>query len=691
MRTLDQFFNPSGVAVVGASGTPGKLGYGVVRNLTQSGYQGTIYPVNPRAREILGRICYQSISDVPDPCELAVIIVPATAVIDVIRACGERGIRHAIVASGGFGETGKAGLEQEHALQAAAASHQIRLVGPNCIGTIDTRTPLNTTFITGAPQVGDIGFISQSGAMCAVVINWAAGTGVGFSRIASLGNQVDVNESEMLEILAGDPNTRVITLYLEGVVDGQAFLQAAEAASRQKPVIVLKGGRGEAGITAVASHTGVLAGNMAAYKAAFDRCGVLQPETMESLFDWAQALAWQPLPAGDRVAVLTNAGGPGIVAVDALEAAGLRMASLATNTMATLRSYLPKVASSRNPVDILAGSGPELYAKALGDLLADTNVDAVLVIQAPQDWFLPEDLAQAIADVAGQQDKPVLVSLMGLQPGEPASVILKDNHIPNYAFPERAAGVMAAMVARRRWLDVPPTGIQPLADIDQAGARQALSQADFEGALDAYGISFSPARLAKNPAGAVDAARSIGLPVALKIVSPDVSHKSDSGGVLLDLESFPAVQAGYSQITEKVASSIPGAQIDGVLVQRMFTGQELIIGVKRDPQFGPLLLVGTGGIEVELKKDIATALCPQNRIQAETLLDSTVAGTRLRGWRSIPAADRKAVLDVMFRLVQLTLDFPEISEVEINPLIALAPGLGAIAVDVRGAFASENN
>jgi acetyltransferase len=687
---LDPFFNPAGIAVIGASSDPHKLGHGVVRNLIDYRYRGPIYPVNPRAAEILGRACYPSVDEVPDPLDLAVIIVPATAVTGVIDACGRRGIGHAIVVSGGFGETGPEGQAREKSLLAAAAEHQMRIIGPNCIGTIDTHTPVNTTFVVGMPQTGDISFVSQSGAMCAVVIDWARGAGVGFSRIASLGNQVDVSETEMLSAMAEDPQTRVITAYIEGVADGRAFMIAAEKAARRKPLVVLKGGYGESGAKAVASHTGALAGSAEAYDAAFRRSGVLRADTMEELFDWARALAWQPLPEGNRVAVLTNAGGPAILAIDALEQAGLQLAPLTEPTCAYLRKRLPAVSSVDNPVDILAGSGPGLYAVALDALLSDPTVDAAVVIQAPQDWFLPASLAEVVAEVAAVHNKPVLASIMGLASVDQALAILHRRRIPNFAFPERAASALAAMLARRTWLETPLETPADLDGVDVATARTALVRGDFPGALAAYGINLPPAGLARSAGEAVRLAEEIGYPVALKVDSLEFSHKSDVGGVILNLTGSAAVRSAYDDIIAGVRQADAGATIHGVLVQKMMRGgQELIAGVRRDPQFGPLALIGGGGIEVELRRDVALGIAPLDDIQAGRMLDSTLAGALLKGWRGAPAGDRLAVISALRRVAQIAHDFPEIEEVEINPLYVLADGNGAYALDVRGSLREE--
>ncbi|MEX0845595.1 MAG: CoA-binding protein, partial [Balneolaceae bacterium] len=379
------FFSPKGVAVIGASQDSHKLGYGVIRNLIDYRYKGGIYPVNRKAYEILGLTCYESIDVVPDPVDLAIIIVPARAVSGVLKECGEREIKHVIIVTGGFSETGEDGQMLEEELLEVAKEFGIKMIGPNCIGTIDTHTPVNTTFVVGMPEPGEIGFISHSGAMVAAIIDWASGSGIGFSRIVSLGNQIDVNETQMIESIAEDPQTKVITSYIEGVSNGKEFLEAARKAAREKPFLVLKGGQGESGAKAVASHTGALAGSSEAYHAAFRYCGIQEADTIEEMFEWARAMAWQPLPEGKRVAVLTNAGGPAILAVDALEREGLEIAQLTDKTKEYLSSRLPKAASVSNPVDVLAGSGPGTYTLALEAILTDDNVDAVVVIQAPQD------------------------------------------------------------------------------------------------------------------------------------------------------------------------------------------------------------------------------------------------------------------------------------------------------------------
>jgi len=489
---LSPFFNPKGIAVVGASRDPHKLGYGVLRNLKEYHYRGNIYPVNRVAREILGYSCYRSVAEVPDPVDLAVIVVPAPAVVQMVQACGKRGIKYGIVVSGGFGETDEEGKKREVALKAAAQEYGMRLIGPNCIGTIDTHTPVNTTFVVGMPRSGDIGFVSQSGALVAAVIDWARGAGVGFSRMVSLGNEIDVTETEMLEALAEDPATAVVTAYIEGVKNGRQFLKVAEKTARNKPVVILKAGRGKHSAKAVASHTGALAGSRQAYDAAFDHSGILRANTTEELFDWARALAWQPLPKGKRVAILTNAGGPAIIAVDFLDASGLELAPLTPETKNYLRSRLPAAASVNNPVDVLAGSGPGSYAVALDALLSDSTVDAALVIQAPQDWFLPASLAEVIGEVAAVHRKPVMASVMGLASVDQALAILHSRRVPNFSFPERAVTALAVMNARRQWLETPAEKVPQFSDINKEQAAAALRQKNFQELLRAYGISLPP-------------------------------------------------------------------------------------------------------------------------------------------------------------------------------------------------------
>jgi acetyltransferase len=709
---LAVFFRPHGVAVIGASSEPQKLGYGIVSNLQQVHYAGPIYPVNPHEEEILGHKVYSDIGLVPDPVELAVIVVPAPAVASVLAACGQRGIKAAIIISAGFREVGPAGVAREREIQRIATEYGIRVLGPNCIGTFDTHTPLNTTFVMGMPRPGDIAFLSQSGAMAAAVIDWATGAGVGFSQFASLGNQMDVTSAEILSQIGRDGYTRVITGYMEGVTDGRAFIEAAGAVARDLPIVFLKAGRGAGSGQAVRSHTGALAGDLAAYQAAFRRAGVLGATTMEELFDWGRALAWQPLPQGNRVAILTNAGGPAILAADALEENGMRLAPLTPETKAFLRQRVFAAASVENPVDVLAGAGPATYALCLDALLTDETVDAVVIIQAPQDWFAPLSLAEVIGEIASNsqgRQKPILSVIMGLASTSEATQILHRRRIPNYAFPERVGSTLAAMWRRKQWLadlvtqPVPerPAGVDAAtvrgllqasyAAIEQEPGRPGvpagpvwLPAEQVTAMLEAYGITTPGTALATDVDAALSLAETVGYPVALKLAAPGITHKTDVGGVLLGIQTPAELRSAFATLLQGVKQRAPEIAVQGLYVQPMVQGGvEVIVGVVRDPQFGPLLMAGLGGTTVELQRAVAFELAPVTLRQAHDLLDRTAAGTALAGFRGAPPADRDAVAEVMVRCAQLALDVPEILEIEINPLIVRERGAGAVAVDAR--------
>jgi acetyltransferase len=707
VSNLSCFFRPQGVAVVGASREPGKLGHDVVRNLVTHGYTGPIYPINPRADEVFGLKTYAYIEDAPDPLELAVIVLPARLVPEALEACGQRGVKGAVIISGGFREKGPDGAALEAQLKQVADQYGIAVLGPNCIGTIDTHTPLDTTFVIGERRPGDIALLSQSGAVAVVTINWAEKNGIGFSRIVSLGNQAGVTETEMLEAIAEDEHTEVVVAYIEGVADGQGFVDTAARVARSMPIVTLKGGRGASGAKAVASHTGALAGAETAYDAAFRRAGVLRAESTEEMLDWARALAWQPLPEGNRVGVLTNAGGSGVLAVDALEAAGMRLAALTEETKAFLRQHVPPAASVENPVDIVAGSDPELYALCLEAMLADETVDAVVVIAAPQDWFAPVRLVEVVSDLCEnppQGRKTVLASIMELGSSRDADEEMSRRRIPNLLFPERVGRTLAAMWERKQWLDrlADDSPMGPAEGYDTEAARAAIT-AGLEagrrhvdaGKLDknnagwmppdlvealvkAYGVQTPRGELVRQEEQALAAAASIGYPVALKLTAPGLTHKMDVGGVALDVETAQRVQDTFREMMVRLNAE------GGVYVQQMVEGAvEVIAGVVRDPQFGPLVMVGSGGTQVELLGDVAFELAPLTRRQASEMLERTAVGRLLGGYRGQPAADKEAVIDTLQALAQLALDWPEITEIEVNPLLVRPEGEGAYAVDVR--------
>ncbi|MBL8062355.1 MAG: acetate--CoA ligase family protein [Anaerolineales bacterium] len=680
-KALSPFFQPKGVVVIGASASPEKLGYGVARNLIESGYTGTVHFVGQKSGELFGYPLYTNLQDVPDPVDLAILIVPTQATPQSIEDCAKRGIKAAIIVSAGFREIGAEGAALEQQCVEVARAHDVRLLGPNCIGTIDTHLPLNTTFLQPPmPAPGHIGFISHSGAFAAAIIDWARGQGFGFSRIASLGNQADVNETDVLPMLAKDDATKVITMYMESVSDGRRFIQAASEISKNKPIIALKVGRFEAGQKAAASHTGALAASDTAFNAAFEKAGVLRAETAEQMFDWARALENCPLPKGSRVGILTNAGGPGVIAADSLEHHGLVLTQLSDSTLKHLSATLPSAANIHNPVDMLASASPEQYAACLKILLQDKNVDSVIVILPPPPMFKAEEVAKAVNEVIGHWDKPVVVTLMGSTLVEEAVKTFASSKVVTYPFPERAASALAALVRREKFLDRrPPTEGQAV-----SGHRSAVGLSPDE-LIASYGIPTAPIKLARNEDEAVAIADKLGYPIVMKIASPDILHKSNVGGVLMNIQDAASLRNSHAQLMERINKLIPPPRIDGVHIQRQINeGQEVIVGMVRDPQFGPLMMFGSGGVEVEGLKDVAFCLGTLNQAEAESMMRKTWAGKKLKGFRSIPPVDEGAVRDVLVRLSRLAAEHEEIEEIEINPLCVLAKG--ALAVDVRIKF-----
>ncbi len=680
---------------MGATGDPTKLGYGLARNLVQCNYQGMIYFVNPRAASLLGHPVYPSVIDLPDPVDLAIILIPAPGVAGVLHECAQRGIHAVIIASGGFRETGKQGAALEHELIDIANQFGIRMLGPNCIGLLDTHLPLDATFLPPpGPPPGDVAFISHSGAICAAVIDWARGQGFGLSRLVSLGNQADITETDVLGPVADDHFTRVLTLYLEGVNDGQRFVEEAGKISRQKPIVALKVGRYPSGQRAAASHTGALAGQETAFNAAFRRAGVIRADTTEELFDWARALAWCPLPKDRNIAILTSAGGPGVTAADALEMNAMALAKLLPSTQEKLSAILPPAASLNNPVDMLASASPEQFAACLQVLLDDPGVNGVMVVTPPPPMHTAGAVAKAIIPVIHSADKPVTIALMGERLIQEAVEHFRAARVPEYRFPERAASALAVLAQRADYLVRARDSQYPEIVADKAlvqrildgfaGRPGFLTAADTSRILEAYQLPGVPVRLASSSEEAIKIAQSLGYPVVLKIASPDITHKSDVGGVMLNLVDEKAVSEGYAQMTASAQAAFPLATLLGVYVQRMLpAGQEVILGAVQDSQFGPLVMFGSGGVEVEGLKDVAFALAPLTIQDAEWMLTSTWAGRRLEGFRNLPPADRRAVLQAILRLGQLSADFPQLAEIEINPLRVFPAAQGAAALDVR--------
>jgi len=697
---LEMFFNPRGVAVIGASRNEHKLGHGVLRNMIQYGYPGRIYPVNPKSEEILGLKCYPSVLEVPDPVDLAVVVVPNVLVRQIIEQCGQRGIKGAVIITAGFREAGHEGVRMEREVVETAKRYGIRLVGPNCLGIIDTVLPLNCSFAVGMPEKGRIAFMSQSGALCTAILDWALAEGIGFSRFVSLGNKADVDEVDLLEAWADDEHSKVIIGYVEGLRDGQRFMEVARRVTRHTPFIAVKSGRTTAGSRAVSSHTGSLAGSDAAYEAAFRQSGVLRVDSIQDLFDCSLAFAYQPVLKGNRIAVVTNAGGPGIMATDALERSGLRLAGFRRETIEYLEEHLPPAANIYNPVDVIGDARADRYAVALEAVLKDENVDGVIVILTPQVMTEITETAELTGRLASQYDKPVVGCFMGKQKVDAGIRVLAKHKIPNYPFPERAVGALHAMWAYREWLNRPPAEYETF-DVDRAKVRDILErvredgrltvgESEARGIIEAYGIRIPRSKLARSPEEAVQFAEEIGYPLVMKIASPDILHKSDIGGIKLGISNAADVRDAFDLLIYRATRYMADAHIWGVQVQEMVQGgREVIIGMHRDPQFGPLLMFGLGGIYVEVLKDVTFRVAPVSRREAQEMIQEIRSYHLLQGVRGERASDQKAIVDVLLRVSQLVVDFPEIVEMDINPLLVCEVGRGAVAVDARLVLSAE--
>ncbi len=691
--SLTPFFYPAGVAVIGASSNPRKLSFGIMRNLVNSAYAGGIYPVNPGAAEILGKTNYPDISAVPDPVDLAVIVLPVSAIPDTLEACGKRGVKAVIVISGGFKEVGAEGEQEEARCLEIIRRYGMRMIGPNCVGLINLHSGLNTTFIYGVPDPGGIGFMAQSGAVMGGVVDLVLGKKVGFSHFISMGNEADVTETDLMEFLAEDPHTRVIAAYVEQIKDGRRFLEVARRVSRIKPIVLLKGGRSSAGARAVSSHTGSLAGSYAAYQAAFWQAGVIEVGSLNELFEVALAMDFQPLPRGSRTVIITNAGGPAALASDALSANGLTLDDLEPETRQTLRAALNPSAQVGNPVDILGGAEPPDYALCMKTLLQDKNVDIILPLLVPQALVNPAGVAQAIVDESRGSDKTVLACIMGDLSVDEARLVLHDSRIPMYTSPEAPAAVLRNMLYYREYIEQPVSEPSVPGCIDRTAAegiltavhgKDSLGEALTRPLLAAYGIPQVEGGFAGTAQRAAEIADRIGYPVVMKIVSPQLLHKSDVGGIKLNLADHAAVENAYHNIMKEIGTLRPDAHLEGVMVEKMAPrGQEVIIGMKRDPGFGPLMMFGLGGIYVELFKDVAFRVAPLSAEEARRMITDTRAGRLLTGFRGQQPADLDAVVDVICRLSQLALDFPQIEEAEVNPLLVFAEGKGALALDGR--------
>ncbi len=694
--TLEKFIKPNSVAIIGASREPGAVGHEIVRNILESGFKGEIYPVNPKTNVLLGLKCYRSVLDVGKEIDLGVVAVPASIVPKVAEEAGESGVKCLIVVSAGFKEIGVEGAAREKELISICRRYGMRLLGPNCLGIINTVTPINASFARQMPGRGRMAFLSQSGALCTAVLDWAEREGIGFSSLISLGNMADTDETDFIELLRWDEETKAILVYIEGVKDGKRFLEIVPKVTRIKPVIVLKAGVSDIGARAAASHTGSIAGSKVAYESAFKRCGVLKADSIEELFNLGIALSSQSPPKGRNLAILTNAGGPSIVTADSVAANNLHLAWLSPSTVEKLRSNLPSESSWINPVDILGDALPERYSLALETLLNDNWVNAVIVILTPQAMTQPLETAKRMIELKSKfPEKPITAVFMGGETIREAVKLLSENGIPSFNFPEDAVPVIAKMVEYGEFIGEERRLEIPKFKVDKETVRRILDRAKLERRVNllsvearevakAYGIPVPRYGLAQDKRQAIEISRKIGYPVVMKVISPQILHKTDIGGVKLNLKSDAEVEIAFNEIVRNASIFMPEAKIYGVEVQEMVPqGREMIIGMHRDLQFGPLLMFGLGGIYVNLLRDVSFRLAPISREEAYEMIMETKAYALLRGIRGEASSDIDSVVDILLRTSQLSMDFEEINEIDINPVFVYERGGGSLALDVK--------
>jgi acetyltransferase len=693
---------PESIAVVGASSNPQKVGHAVLKNILDGNFEGQVYPINPKSDTILDTKCYPSLMDVPGNIDCAIIVVNRNIVLSIIKDCSKKGINAAIVISSGFGETDKEGKKAERELVKGARLAKITMMGPNCLGLINPWQKLNAAFGQPLDETGEIALISQSGALITSIQDWAKENKVGFSIIASIGNKAAIDEIDFFKYLKDDKRTKVIAAYLEDISRGQEFMQIAERVGKIKPLVILKSGRSAAGAKAASSHTGSLAGSDEAYECAFKRLGVIRAQSIEHLFDISTALAYQPLPKGNRIAVITNAGGPGIMMSDALELSGLEVVDIDEKTKSNLSKLLPESASVNNPIDVLGDADSERYGNSLKTVLESKSVDGVIVILTPQKMTDDSKIAKELVKISKNQSKPVMTCFMGADTVKKGIDILRKNRIPQYPVPERAAKAMTEMVKYNQYKSRPLRIIERFAVnkhpvmkiIKSYRSRNLLEIGEFDAKtiMESYGMTIPEGHFASTSEEAVRFANEMRYPVAMKISSPDILHKSDVGGVKIGLGSPTEVEDAFDLMMLRVGAKIPDADIKGVLVEEMITsGKEVILGMKKDPQFGPMLMFGLGGIFVEVLKDVSFSLAPITAKECKKMIESTKTYKLLTGVRGQKAVDIQSIITSLLQLSQLVIDFPEFEEVDINPLKVGQPGEGSYVVDARIILSRESN
>ena len=701
---LYPLFNPRSVAVFGASTREDSVAGVIFRNMLEAGFKGQVFPINPKYDSLLGQKCYAGVADLPETPELVIIATPAPTVAPILDACGKRGVRFAVVLSAGFREMGPKGIEMEEQLIETARKHGIRFIGPNCLGIQRPAIGLNATFALGAPHVGELALVSQSGAICTAMLDWASSNGIGFSAVVSSGASADLDFGEILDYLANDPSTRGILMYIEGIRDARRFMSSIRAVARLKPVVLVKVGRHEAGSKAVASHTGALVGGDDVFDALLRRAGVVRVNTILQLFSAALALSSRVKPAGNRLAIVTNGGGPGVMATDRAVDLGVRIADLSPQTIEKLNGALPFNWSHGNPIDVIGDAGADRYKAALEACLADRGVDGVLVMLTPQAMTRPTEVAEAVAAVAKAADKPVLTCWMGEDQVGGGRMVFRNAGVPYFKTPEPAVEVfsyISAFYENQRQLMQTPGSLSHQAEPDVEGARlivegalaqgrHLLNEVESKALLSAFHIPVAQTLIARNATEAMLMAQQLGFPVVMKINSPDITHKSDVGGVRLGLSSGQAVRAAYSGMMSEVRRHAPDAVLDGVVIEPMVSrsnAREVLVGTISDPVLGPVIAFGSGGVDVEAYQDRAVALPPLNSFLARDLIGRTRVAKLLGNYRGRPAADMQALENVLLRVSEMVCQLPWLSELDINPL--LIDEHGAMAADARITISSR--
>ena len=694
---LDRIFSPKRIAVIGASDEEGSVGFRLLRNLVGVGFRGFVYPVNPFSQSVQGIMAYPSVGKIPGQIDLAIIATPAHLVKQIVEECGESGVKGVIIVSSGFGEMGPGGKALEEDIMKLKKTYNMRIVGPNCLGIMHSDIRLNATFAYKMARPGKVAFVSQSGALCASVLDWAAQANVGFSYVASVGSMIDVDFADLIDYFGVDPETRSMVLFIEAIKDARRFMSAARRFAGTKPIIVIKAGRSPDGVKASASHTGAITGDDAVYDAAFSRVGIIRVREIADLFNCSEFLATQPIPKGPYLTIITNAGGPGVMATDFLTSTGGKLTPLGDETICTLSEVLPSYWSRSNPIDVCEDATVERFRKVLQICFRDTHTDGFLVVYTPIGAASPVETAKALLETSRTARKPILTCWLGEEDVTEARDVLRKNGIPTYTTPEQAISTFLYTYQYARNLELlyeTPGELPTSLSVDKRHLRKILETAASEGRerltepeskefLDTYGIPIAKAHVAKTAKEAVSIAAKTGYPVVMKILSPQIAHKTDFGGVILNITSDSEVERCFEGLVDQIRKRNPEAKIEGVTIQPMIKGDghELIIGSKRDLIFGSVIILGTGGVGVEVFKDISVGFPPLTQTLARRMIEQIKANELLKGYRNRRPANRKHLEQVIVKFSQLIIDFPEIMEADVNPL--LVDENGAVALDAR--------